>query len=131
VGDAQIARGDTAAATATASELLALSEEYGLPQTRAIALVFLGWSMGQTKDIGDGLRYLRQGVAARKQLGLGTHLPFSICLLAETHLKAQGYAEGTEQVNLALAASSEIGDQWCQPRMHMVRAQLLQQPACP
>jgi class 3 adenylate cyclase/predicted ATPase len=131
VGFAQIARGDTAAATATASELLALSGEYGLPQMRGIALACLGWNMGQTKDIGDGLRYLEQGLAARIQLGLRTLLPFFVCLLAETHLKAQRYAEGIEQVNLALAASSEIGEQWFLPRIHMLRAQLLQHQACP
>ena len=58
-------------------------------------------------------------------------MPFSICLLAETHLKAQHYAKGIEQVNLALAASSEIGDEWFLPRIHMVRAQLLRERACP
>ncbi|WOH54836.1 adenylate/guanylate cyclase domain-containing protein [Bradyrhizobium sp. sBnM-33] len=131
VGFAQIARGDTAAATATASELLALSGEYGLPQMRGIALMCLGWNMGQTKDVGEGLRYLEQGLAERIQLGLRTLLPFSIGLLAETHLKAQRYAEGIEQVNLALAASYEIGEQWFLPRIHMLRAQLLQQQACP
>jgi len=131
VGFAQIARGDTAAATATASELLALSGEYGLQQTRGLALTCLGWSMGQSVDIDEGLRYQEQGLAARIQLGLRPLLPFSICLLAETHLKAQRYAEGIEQMNLALAASSEIGDQWFLARIHMLRAQLLQQQACP
>ena len=130
VGFAQIARGDTAAATATASELLALSGEYGLPHMRGIALTCLGWTMGQTKDIGEGLRYLEQGLATRIQLGARPLLPFSICLLAETYLKAQRYAEGIEQVNLALK-SSEIGEQWFLPRIHMASAQLLQQQACP
>jgi len=131
VGFAQIARRDSAAAAATASELLALSGEYGIPQMRGIALTCLGWSMGQTKDISEGLRYLEQGLATRIQLGLRPLLPFSICLLAETHLKAQRYAEGIAQVNLALAASSEIGDQWFLARIHMLHAQLLQQQACP
>jgi class 3 adenylate cyclase/tetratricopeptide (TPR) repeat protein len=106
VGFAQIVRGDTAAATATASELLALSGEYGLPHMRGHALTCLGWTMGQTKDIDEGLRYLEQGVATRIKLGLRPLLPFSICLLAETYLKAQALCEGIEQVNLALAASS-------------------------
>src|SRR5215471_10314502 len=98
---------------------------------RGMAQTCVGWSMGQTKDTGEGLRYLEQGLAAWIQLGLRPLLPFSICLLAETHLKAQHYAKGIEQVNLALAASSEIGDEWFLPRIHMVRAQLLQEQACP
>jgi class 3 adenylate cyclase/tetratricopeptide (TPR) repeat protein len=131
VGFAQIARGDTAAARATASELLALSTEYGLVANRGVALICLGWNFGQTKDIGAGLRYLEQGLATRIQLGLRPLLPFSTCLLAETYFRAQHYAKAVEQVDLALAASSEIGDQWFLPRIHMLHAQLLQEQACP
>jgi tetratricopeptide (TPR) repeat protein len=69
VGEAQIARADAAAAKATAEELLTLSDEQGLPQTRAIALMFLGWAMGQTGNIDEGLRYLEQGLAAWNALG--------------------------------------------------------------
>ena len=118
-------------ARATASELLALSTEYGLVANRGVALICLGWNLGQTKDIGEGLRYLEQGLATRIQLGLRSLLPFSICLLAETYFRAQHYAKAVEQVDLALAASSEIGDQWFLPRIHMLHAQLLQEQACP
>jgi predicted ATPase len=31
-----------------------------------------------------------------------------------------------EQADLAIATSAELGDRWCLPRIHMVRAQLLQ-----
>ena len=31
-----------------------------------------------------------------------------------------------EQANLAIVTSSEIGDRWCLPRIHTIRAQLLQ-----
>jgi class 3 adenylate cyclase len=42
----QVTRNDPAAAMNTATELLTLSEEHGLSQTRAFALVYLGWAMG-------------------------------------------------------------------------------------
>ena len=32
-----------------------------------------------------------------------------------------------EKADLAIATSSEIGDRWCLPRIHLVRGQLLQQ----
>jgi predicted ATPase len=98
---------------------------------RGVALTCLGWNMGQTDHIGEGLRHLEQGLATRIQLGLRPLLPFSNCLLAETHLKALSYSEGIQHANLALAASSDIGDQWFLPRIHMLRAQLLQEQACP
>lgn len=39
---------------------------------------------------------------------------------------AEQYEKGMEQANLAIATSSEIGDRWCLPRIHMIRARLLQ-----
>ena len=54
----QVTRNDPAAAMNTATELLTLSEEHGLSQTRAFALVYLGWAIGQTKDVAQGVQYL-------------------------------------------------------------------------
>jgi predicted ATPase len=36
------------------------------------------------------------------------------------------YQKGLEQADLAIATSSEIGDRWCLPRIHTIRARLLQ-----
>jgi hypothetical protein len=61
VCQAQIVRNDANAALKTANELLALSEEHGLPQTRAAALVYLGWAMGQADDAPAGMQRVEQG----------------------------------------------------------------------
>jgi predicted ATPase len=45
VCQAQVMRNDAGAVIDTATELLRLSEEHGLPQTRAMALVYLGWAI--------------------------------------------------------------------------------------
>jgi len=111
----------------TATELLALSEEHGLPQTRATALVYLGWAIGQTKDVAQGVQYLEEGLAAFNQLGLRSNLTLAICLLAETHLTGGRYESSMAQVNRAITTSSEIGDQWCLPLIYMTQARLLQQ----
>jgi predicted ATPase len=110
----------------TATELLALSEEHGLIQTRAIASVYLGWAVGQTKDPTQGVRRLEEGLVACDRLGLRSNLCLAICLLAETYFARGQHESGMEQANRALAASSEIGDRWCLPRIYMAHAQLLQ-----
>ena len=127
VAQAQVARRDSAAAIKTASELLTLSEEHGIPQTRAAALAYLGWGLGQTKDVAQGVRYLEEGLVAFNRLGLRSNLCLAICLLAETYLTAGRYEDGMEQANRALATSSEIGDRWCLSQIHMTHARLLQQ----
>ena len=127
VCQAQVARNDATVVMDTATELLALSEEHGLPQTRATALVYLGWAIGQTKDVAQGVQYLEEGLAAFNQLGLRSNLTLAICLLAETYFASRRYENGMEQANRALAVSSEIGDRWFLPRIYMTHARLLQQ----
>ena len=126
VCQAQVARSDAVAVVNTANELLTLSEEHGLPQTRAVALAYLGWAIGQTEDVSRGIRRLEEGLAMYNRLGVRSNLCLTICLLAETYFMAGQYEKGMEQANLAIATSSEIGDRWCLPRIHMIRARLLQ-----
>jgi predicted ATPase len=111
----------------TAAELLALSEEHGLPHERASASVYLGWAIGQTKDVAQGVQRLEEGLVTVNRLGLRTNLCLAICLLAETYLTGGRNENGMEQVNRALAASSEIGDRWCLPQIYIIHARLLQQ----
>jgi class 3 adenylate cyclase/tetratricopeptide (TPR) repeat protein len=127
VCQAQIARNNATAVLGTATELLALSEEHGLTQTRAIASVYLGWAVGQTKDPNHGVRCIEDGLAAYDRLGLRSNLCLAICLLAETYLASGRYESGMEQANRALAASSEIGDRWCLPQIYITHARLVQQ----
>jgi len=126
VCQAQVARGDAPAVVNTASELLTLSDEHGLPQTRATALAYLGWAIVQTADVSRGIPLLEEGFATYSRLGVRNNLCLIICLAAETYLAAGQYRRGLEQTELAIAASSEIGDRWCLPRIHMIRGRLLQ-----
>jgi predicted ATPase len=90
-------------------------------------LVYLGWAIGQTKDVAQGVQYLEEGLAAFNQLGLRSNLTLAICLLAETYLTGGRYESSMAQVNRAIATSSEIGDRWCLPLIYMTHARLLQQ----
>jgi predicted ATPase len=123
----QVARNDPAATMNTATELLTLSEEHGLSQTRAFALVYLGWALGQTKDVAQGVQYLEEALAVFKGLGLRSNQCLAICLLAETYFTGGRYETAMDQVNQAITTSSEIGDRWCLPLIYMTHARLLQQ----
>jgi class 3 adenylate cyclase/predicted ATPase len=126
VCQAQVARSDVAAVGKTAKELLTLSEDHRLPLTHGTALACLGWAIAQTDDVSGGIRRLEEGLAMYNRLGLRTNLCIMICLLAETYFMAGQYDKGMQQVNLAIDTSSEIGDRWCLPRIHTVRARLLE-----
>ena len=71
------------------------------------------------------LRGLEDGLAMFNRLGVRINLCLTICLLAETYFMAGQYEKG-EQASLAVKTSLEIGDRWCFPRIHTIRARLLQ-----
>jgi predicted ATPase len=91
--------------------------------------VYLGWAVGQTKDVAQGVQRLEDGLVAVNRLGLRCYLCLALCLLAETYLTGGRNENGMEQATRALAASSEIGDRWCLPRIYMAYAGLLQASA--
>ena len=124
---ARVARSDAGAVLGTANELIALSEEHRLPQTHAAALVYLGWALGQTKDIDQGANLAEEGLAAWDRLEMRSNRCFSLCLLAETYFRCGRYDAGLQKADLAVAVSSEIGDRWCLPRTYEIRGRLLQQ----
>jgi predicted ATPase len=92
---------------------------------RAPLLLFtLAGRWGQADDALAGVQRVEQGLTKFNQLGVRTNLCLMMCLSAETYLKAKQYDQAQERANLAIATSSEIGDRWCLPRIHAVRAHL-------
>ena len=89
--------------------------------------MYLGWALGQTKDVDQGANLVEKGLAAWNRAGLRSNLCFSLCLLAETYYRSGRYDEGSEKADQAIAVSSEIGDRWCLPRTHEIRGRLLLQ----
>jgi hypothetical protein len=46
---------------------------------------FIGWALGQTKDVAQGVQYLEEALAVFRGLGLRSNQCLAICLLAETY----------------------------------------------
>jgi class 3 adenylate cyclase/predicted ATPase len=124
------AHGDVPALTLTATELLALSEENGLPQFQVTALLFLGWAQAHS-DPAVGTARLEKALVTWRQMGAKFHLSRSMCLLAEGYLSARRNTEGLEQVAESLAIASETGELWYVAPLHQVRAELLLQAQAP
>ena len=126
VSMAQIVRNDVAAVVDSADELLKLSNEHGLAQTRAAALAYLGWALGQAKDVTKALAYLNRDWRLGKGLGYEPIWTFTFACWRRPISKAAD-TEAVEKADLAIATSSEIGDRWCLPRIHTIRGRILQQ----
>jgi predicted ATPase len=120
-----VARGDSKAVIATATELLQLSEEHGLLQPRADALIFLGWALACSGRTPEGIGYLDEGLGVLTNMGLRFRMTSYLCLSAESHLFALQYAKGLEAAAQALEVVAEIGEQWYVSRLYQVRADLM------
>jgi class 3 adenylate cyclase/predicted ATPase len=125
VCDAQAAAANGSAVMNTAQELLSLSEEHGLAQPRAYALIFLGWAEARAGTAAEGIERLEQGLGELSRMGVRSYLTRSLCLFAESLLAARHYPQALEQVDRGLAIAIEIGEQWYVPRLHQIRADLL------
>jgi predicted ATPase len=121
----QITYGDLTAVIATYPELLRLSDENGLPQGRAFALMYLGWALTRSGETAEGIVRLEEGLGLYTRMGFRQALSGCLGFLGEGLLAAGRYAEGLEQVDRAIDIASEIGEQYCVPGLHIVRSELL------
>ena len=112
---------DAPTLTHTATELLALSEEHGLPQFRATALMFLGWARADPA----GITLLEKELIGLKQMGLKVYLTRNMCLLAESRLLAGRWTEGLEGITEALAIASQTKEQWYVAPLRQLKAEIL------
>ena len=112
---------DASTLTHIATELLALSEEHGLPQFRATAVMFLGWAQANAA----GITLLEKGLIGWKQMGMKVYLTRNMCLLADSYLLAGRWTEGVEVITEALAIASQTKEQWYLAPLHQLKAELL------
>jgi predicted ATPase len=105
--------------------LLSLTNEHGLAQPGAYALIFLGWALARLGDVSEGLTRLEEGLDTLGRMGVRSYLTRSFCLMGESLLAARRYAEGLNQVARGIDIAMEIGEHWYVPRLHQVRAELL------
>jgi len=122
---AYAARGDSAAALATAEELLKLGEEQKLIQTCASAQVIGGWALAQQGHAEEGTKQLQEGLKIWHRMGARHYVPAYTCLLAECFLRARRYDQALEHVRHALSYCEKTGERCWQARIHQTRGQIL------
>jgi class 3 adenylate cyclase/predicted ATPase len=123
--ESRILRRDIAAVAATATELLALCEEYRLAQHGVTARIALGWALVRLGDVTEGLTRLKEGLAQLNRTGMRIWFSRAMMALAEACLAAGHYDEGLEQAGQALSSAGEIGMRLDLPRLQLLRGELL------
>jgi predicted ATPase len=117
--------GDPAAVVEAVPELLSLSDEYGMLQGRALALMQLGGALTQTGNAAEGIARLEEGLGLYTKMGIRQALSGYLGSLSESLLAAGRYTEALEQIDRAFDAALEMGELFYVSRLHIIRAELL------
>jgi class 3 adenylate cyclase/predicted ATPase len=124
--ESQMTRRDVAGVTANTIELLKLAEQYGLPQPRAMGLVYRGWALASSGNEVEGLALAEEGVTLLERSGARVFLSRTYGVIAEVHLIAGRHADGLRQAEKALHIASDIGESFYLPRLFQLRAKLME-----
>ena len=125
VCEARASRRDTTNICAPAQRLLELSEANGLLQSRAHALMLLGWALSLSGDGPEGIAKLQEAAGTVRRIGHQRYLLPARWLMAEALLAAGRYAEGLQKVDHAIDMAAKAGVALFDARLHRVRAGLL------
>jgi predicted ATPase len=122
--ETQMRLGDVESVMSNTAELLELSEQYGIPLQRAIALVYRGWALtSHGKE--EGLALSEEGISLLERIGVRVFLPRSYFPLAEAYFIAGRYAEGLKHVENGLSVAPEVSETFAVPGLLQVRGKLL------
>jgi predicted ATPase len=113
--------GDREAVLEQADRLMALAGEQDFPSWLAGATILRGWSLATQQ----GIKEMRQGLAAWRATGAEHLVPYFQALLAGACASAARAAEGLRLVEDALSRAERTGERWCEAELLRLRGELL------
>jgi predicted ATPase len=108
-----------------AGALMALCDEQGFALLLAGGLVLNGWSLADQGQTEEGIKQMRQGLAAWQATGALSHRPSHLALLAETLGREGRVEEGLAALAEALALASSTGERFWEAEFQRLRGELL------
>jgi tetratricopeptide (TPR) repeat protein len=126
VCEARGARGDVVGIFAPAQEVLEMSREGGVPQSRAHALIAQGWAMAVGGEK-EGIAKLQEAVTLVNQMGLLIFQARASLQMAEALGAVGHHAAGLVEVDRGFDIAGKSGIVLFLPRLHVARAELLLQ----
>ncbi|HKZ50878.1 MAG TPA: hypothetical protein VJ256_03875, partial [Dehalococcoidia bacterium] len=117
-------RREAQAAQEQAEAAMALSSEQGFPHYLALGTIARGWALAEQGEIEEGIKQMRQGLAAWRATGAEVGTWF-LALLAEAYGKGEQVEEGLSAVAEALATVGKTGERFYEGEMHRLKGELL------
>jgi predicted ATPase len=121
----QILRGDPQAARRTATILVDLGREHGMPTYVALGEVHSNWARARLSGRESGMAGLLEAVAAYLGQGNRLWLPLLQGLLAELEAEGDDADGPLRRIDEALALANETGEHWTDALLHRIRGAIL------
>jgi predicted ATPase/class 3 adenylate cyclase len=121
----EIIRGDAAATRQAAETLVEISRKHDLALFLADGTASLGWARARLGDRPAGAIEIREGLAAKADLGSKLNVPLFAGLLAEIESEGGDLELGLTTINESLALASETAEHRGDALLHRVRGEIL------
>jgi predicted ATPase len=117
-------RRDARALKASAEELARLSNET-MPAWPAAAVCSRGWALAKLEDFREGIRRIREGLAAKQALGVRCYHSRDLCTLAEAQAGAGHAEEALTTLGEAFALVEDTDERLWEAELYRLEGELL------
>src|SRR5262249_4480278 len=118
-------RREAATVQERAKEMIALTQEEGLPMWAAFGTIYCGWSQVEQGEMGKGIERLQRGLAAYQATGAKLWQTHFLGLLAEALAKMGKFEQGLNVLDKALATAREVGECYYEAEIYRLKGELL------
>ncbi len=116
--------GDAQAAKQQAEAAITLCTEHKFPYYLAWARLIRGWALARQGGENEGIKEMREGLAALRATDAGLRRPYYLGILAETLGAVGQIEEASDLVASALAVTAEHGEQFFKAELCRIEGEL-------
>ena len=116
---------EPSAAGRLAAEAVAVADEHGYRQWRAIGRFITAWASADAERSAGSLGAMMLGLDEYTRMGLRAFLPSLLCLAAHAHMGAGRKQAGRELLARAEAHVRDSGERWYEAELHRLRGTIV------
>jgi predicted ATPase len=116
---------EPSAAGKLAREAVAVADEHGYRQWRALARFITAWASADAERNAGSLGGVVQGLDEYTRMGLRALLSSLLCLAARAHIHAGKKQDGMKLLAQAEAHVRESGERWYEAELHRLRGTIV------
>jgi predicted ATPase len=116
--------GNYAAANANAAELVALADEKGSLQWKAIGIITQGCAMALTGRASDAVQVITSALTAYRSTGGSVWVPWFLSTLTRAYMDLSQFDDAWRCIAEAMTAVETTKERWCEADIHRIAGEI-------